>query len=58
MIRTESNVMETSDIVKKNWKQVRKIEVNGQVQVYSWRLMANLAPSYGRAVSLDGPNPL
>ena len=49
MIRTESNVMETSDIVKKkNWQQVRKIEVNGQVQVYSWRLMANLAPSYGK----------
>ena len=40
--------METSDIVKKNWQQVTKIEVNGQVQVYSWRLTANLAPSYGK----------
>ena len=58
MIRTECNVMEASDILKKNWEQVRNIEVNGQVQVYSWRLTANLAPSFGKGcVSLDGPNP-
>ena len=51
--------MEASDILKKNWEQVRKIEENGQVQVYSWRLTANLAPSFGKGcVSLDGPNPL